>query len=113
MDLRLGEIVLIQLQFHQTRGAKIRPVVIVLDTGDEDVIAAPVTSRTRATEFDLMLADWQAAGLNVQSTVRVHKLAVLSKAGVRHMVGKLTQRDLVSFCAVLCRAFCPGSESVS
>ena len=78
MALRFGEIVLIEVQFHQTQGSKIRPATVVLDSGDEDFVAAPVTSRPSATEFDLVLVDWRSAGLNVPSTVRLHKIAVLS-----------------------------------
>jgi len=36
MALRFGDIVLIEVQFHQTRGSKIRPATVVLDSGDED-----------------------------------------------------------------------------
>lgn len=64
MDLHLGDVVLIELQFHQASGPKIRPAIVVLDSGDEDFVAAPVTSRARSSEFDLTLADWQTAGLH-------------------------------------------------
>ena len=110
MDLHPGDVILIEVQFHQTHGAKVRPAIVVLDSGDEDFVAAPVTSRSRAAEFDLTLADWQAAGLNVPSVAGVHKIAVLSKASVRRIVGKLAADDLVSLYAVLCRAYCPRSE---
>jgi hypothetical protein len=49
---RRGGSIRIELQFHQASGAKIRPAVVVLDSGDEDFVAAPVTSRARAFEFD-------------------------------------------------------------
>jgi mRNA-degrading endonuclease toxin of MazEF toxin-antitoxin module len=73
-------------------------------------VAVPVTSRARAAEFDLTLAHWQAAGLNVPSVARVHKIAVLSKASVKRVVGQLAAGDLVSLYAALCRAYCPRSE---
>ena len=38
MDLRLGDVVLIEVAFHQTLGAKISPAVVVLDSGDEGFI---------------------------------------------------------------------------
>ena len=65
MNLNPGDIVLIEIQFHQTPGAKIRPAVVVLHSGDADFVAAPITSRPRASKFDLVLADWQVAGLSV------------------------------------------------
>ena len=61
-------------------------------------------------EFDLNLAGWQAAGLNVPSIARVHKLAVLAKANIRRILGRLSEDDLAHLRAALCRAFCPRSE---
>ena len=43
MTLRLGEVVLIRMQFHQAPGAKVRPAVVLLDPGDDDFVAAPIT----------------------------------------------------------------------
>ena len=74
MKLRVAEVVLIRMQFHQTPGSKIRPALVLMDPGDEDFVAAPVTSQQRTSEFDLAVADWPSAGLNVPSMVRVHKL---------------------------------------
>lgn len=79
MTLQTGEVVLIRMQFHQTQGSKVRPALVLLDTGDDDFVAAPVTSQLRTSEFDFALADWRAAGLNVPSFARVHKLTVLPK----------------------------------
>ena len=47
MTLRLGEVVLIRMQFHEATGAEGRPAVVLPDTGDSDFVAAPVTSRAR------------------------------------------------------------------
>jgi mRNA interferase MazF len=67
MILQFGEIVLIRMQFHQTTGAKIRPALVLLDTGDDDFVAAPITSQLRRSDYDLAINDWRAAGLNVPS----------------------------------------------
>ena len=40
MDLHPGDVILIEVQFHQTHGAKVRPALVVLDSGDEDFVAA-------------------------------------------------------------------------
>jgi mRNA interferase MazF len=106
MALRFGDIVLIDLQFHQALGSKVRPAVVVLDSGDEDFVAAPITSRPSLGAFDLSLKDWRDAGLNVPSTVRLHKIAILSKGNIRRAVGRLAPTDLDSAQAKLCRAFC-------
>lgn len=82
--------------------------MVVLDTGDDDFVAAPVTSVPQRSDFDVEIRDWKEAGLNVASTVRVHKLAVLPKADVIRALGKLTDRDRDSLSAVLRRAFAAG-----
>jgi len=41
--------------------------VVLLDTGDDDFVAAPITSQSKQTGYDLRLEDWQMAGLNVAS----------------------------------------------
>jgi mRNA interferase MazF len=110
MDLRPGEIVLIEVPFHQGHGSKIRPAAVVLDSGDEDFVAVPITSRVRVAEFDIELAHWQVAGLNVASTARIHKMAVLPKSSIRRRLGDLGPDDLIAFRQALCRAFCVGSE---
>ena len=49
MTLRPGEIVLIRIDFQQTPGGKVRPAAVLLDSGDDDFVAAPVTSRPRVS----------------------------------------------------------------
>src|ERR1017187_4073771 len=39
-----GEVVLIRIEFHQTPGGKLRQAVVLLDAGDDDFVAAPITS---------------------------------------------------------------------
>lgn len=40
MTLQFGEVVLINVQFRQAAGAKVRPAPVLLNTGDEDFLAA-------------------------------------------------------------------------
>jgi len=109
MTLRFGEVVLIRMQFHQTTGIKIRPAVVLLDTGDDDFVAAPITSQLRHTDYDLFLEDWRAAGLNVASCVRVHKLSVLPKADIVRSLARVSTQDADALRNHLLRAFSPGT----
>jgi mRNA interferase MazF len=68
MTLRFGEVVLIRMQFHQAAGAKVRPALVVLDTGDDDFVAAPITSQARHSDYDLAMEDWRTAGLTSHRT---------------------------------------------
>lgn len=106
MTLRTAEVVLIRMQFHQAQGSKIRPALVLADTGDQDFVAAPITSQPGASEFDIAIADWRAAGLNVPSVVRVHKLTVLAKADIVRRLGAFSNTDREALSKILCRIFC-------
>ena len=108
MTLRVGEVVLIRMLFHQASGSKIRPALVLLDTGDDDFVAAPITSQLRLSDYDLAIEDWRVAGLNVASSVRVHKLTVLAKAEIVRSLGHLSDTDRQSLLSMLCGVFCPG-----
>lgn len=105
MNLQRGELVLVRLRFHQTAGAKIRPVVVLLDSDDDDFVAAPITSQLRNTQFDFAVKEWKAAGLIVPSFVRVHKLTVLPKTDVIRSLGCLTATDQETLLRVITSAF--------
>jgi mRNA-degrading endonuclease toxin of MazEF toxin-antitoxin module len=110
MDLLPGDVVLVEVRFHQAPGAKVRPAVVVLDSAMRTLLALRSPRGDARPEFDLNLAGWQAAGLNVPSIARVHKLAVLAKANIRRVLGRLSDDDLAHLRVALCRAFCPRTE---
>lgn len=93
MLLQQGEIVLIRLSFHQASGSKIRPALVLLDTGDADFVAAPITSQSGSAEFDLPITDWNLAGPNVASFVRIHKLAALTETDILRRLGRISGQD--------------------
>src|SRR5580704_2181162 len=105
MKLQLGEVVLLRMDFHQVAGGKVRPAVVLLDTGDDDFVAAPITSRPKPSEYDLEVQEWNVAGLNVPSFIRVHKLTVLPKSGIVRRLGSLTGPDRDALAQSLARAF--------
>jgi mRNA interferase MazF len=105
MTLRPGEVVLIRIEFHQRSGGKLRPAVVLLDSGDEDFVAAPITSRARVTDFDVPIREWGEAGLNIPSTIRADKLTVLTKDEIVRRLGELGGPDRIALREVLRRAF--------
>ncbi len=87
-----GEILLLNFPFTN-EGSKRRPALVLLDTGDADVIVARVTSQAPQVEYDAELEAWQNAGLALPSVVRLHKLATLEKRLVERQLGRLTDSD--------------------
>jgi mRNA interferase MazF len=90
----LGEIVLVV--FPQTDGTakKKRPAVVILDVGDNDLVLAPITSRTRTGPGDIEVASWTEAGLLCGSWARLAKIACLDKWTVLRRLGRLVAGDL-------------------
>jgi PemK-like, MazF-like toxin of type II toxin-antitoxin system len=71
-----GEVLLLSFPFTDVTGAKRRPALVLLDLGD-DIVVARVTSQLTQTNYDVELTDWQREGLLFPSIVRIHKLATL------------------------------------
>jgi mRNA interferase MazF len=83
-----GDLVLVEFPFTGS-GTKLRPALVVLDSGDADVLMARVTTQHQATPYDIQVTDWRQAGLLAPSFIRLHKLATLSKARIQRRLGAL------------------------
>ena len=68
--------------------------MVLLDTGDADLVVDRVTSQAVRTPFDVVIAHWQEAGLLLPSIARLDKLATLEKGLVERRLGKLSPPDL-------------------
>ncbi|MER3435773.1 MAG: growth inhibitor [Leptolyngbya sp. ERB_1_1] len=88
-----GEVLLLSFPFSDGTGVKRRPALVLLDTGDDDVLVARITGQLNQTQFDVELQEWQQAGLRLPSIVRLHKLATLEKQLVARSLGTLTPSD--------------------
>ncbi|MEG4515914.1 MULTISPECIES: type II toxin-antitoxin system PemK/MazF family toxin [unclassified Microcoleus] len=89
-----GELVIVAFFFAGAAETKRRPGLVLLDTGDEDMIVAKITSQIPRTTFDVEIQEWQQAGLKRPSVVRLHKLNTLQKSLVERRLGILTPDDL-------------------
>lgn len=90
-----GEVILLSFPLSDATSSKRRPALVLLDTGDEDIVVARITSQIPQTVFDVELVEWQQAGLLLPSVVRVHKLATLEKRLVERKLGILISADWV------------------
>ena len=88
-----GEILLAALVFTSQAGAKKRPVMVIRDAGDEDLLVAPVSGQAVRVAYDVVLSDWQKAGLRLPSIVRVEKLATIEKGTVLRSLGRASAAD--------------------
>lgn len=88
-----GQILLASLVFCSQLGTKKRPVLVVHDSGDDDLLVAPVTSHAGRSPSDIFLNDWKQAGLRLSSVARLDKLATIEKATVVRPLGQLSSAD--------------------
>jgi hypothetical protein len=91
--LRFGDVLLASLAFSDASGVKKRPVMVVHDLGDDDLLVIPVTSHPPHAAEDIVLPAWAAAGLRLPSTARTAKLATLARSAVVRPLGRLTAED--------------------
>jgi mRNA interferase MazF len=96
MRYRRGDVVLLAFPFTSAASSKQRPALVILDTGDQDIVVARITTQLYRSPLDVELADWNVAGLLAPSVVRVHKLATIERSIVRRSLGSLTTTDLKS-----------------
>ena len=100
MSFEFGDVVLVPFPFTSHAASKRRPAVVVSASDyarlRADVVLMPITSQTRPTPGDALLADWAAAGLLRPSAVKP-VFATLEQALVIRPLGQLTQVD----CAAL------------
>ena len=88
-----SDILLLRFPFTDAAGSKRRPAVVLMDTGDEDIVVARVTGQLSATPQDVTLDEWKQAGLLLPSVVRLHKVATLQRGLVDKKLGRLAPGD--------------------
>jgi mRNA interferase MazF len=88
-----GDVLLVTFPFATGGHSKQRPALVIVDSGDSDVVLARITTQTQNTPFDVPLADWKSAGLLAPSIVRLHKIATIEKSLVLRRFGTLTSSD--------------------
>ena len=89
---KFGDIILVV--FIQTDGIrKQRPALVVLDTGDDDFVLAPITTTERKNKGDYKIKNWQQSGLLLNSWVRLAKISCLSKSDIYKQLGVFDTSD--------------------
>lgn len=104
-NYQAGDVLLIDFPFTKGAQSKLRLALVLLDTGDADILVARMTSRTVTTPYDVPLTDWRQAGLLVPSIVRLHKLATLEKVQIDRVLGRVEPGDRQKVSAVLRQIF--------
>jgi mRNA-degrading endonuclease toxin of MazEF toxin-antitoxin module len=83
---------LADVPFKEISGNKIRPVLI-LDEHETEVLCFKMTSRPRSVKSDYEILHWEAAGLNVRTTVVAQRIS-LEKHRLKKQIGSLHPDDI-------------------
>src|ERR1041385_6565440 len=89
MNCSRNDVVLLPIPFSDLTSRKVRPAVVIGKNGI-DLFVVPITSVLSNT--DLLVNDWQAAGLNVQSGIKA-QISTVEEALVLKIVGKISIKD--------------------
>lgn len=92
-DFKTRDIVLLSFPFSSGEILKKRPALILLDTGDNDVIVSRITSKKYNSTFDISITELKVSGLLLPSVVRLHKIATLEKNLITKKLGRLGNSD--------------------
>jgi len=84
-----GKIVLLKFPFTDGISYKRRPVLVLQDFEDGDMLVCRVTSKIYTSKYDIYLPDWSVFGLKLPSVVRVHKMATLEKDMIESILGEV------------------------
>jgi mRNA interferase MazF len=87
--LSFGDIVLLRFPFTDGQTVKRRPALVINDTNDGDIILCRITSQIYKTNFDILIDNWEKAGLKLPSVIRVHKIATLEKNMIEVVMGQI------------------------
>lgn len=91
--VEFGELYVCVFPFTSGRGAKARPVLALVDL-EADCLVCRITSVPHQGSLDLAISDWEKAGLEKPSVVRLSRLVTIEKSLLKVRIGKLSGKDL-------------------
>ncbi len=62
--------------------------MVLNDFNDGDIVVCRITSELYKTKNDVIIHNWENAGLKLPSVVRMHKIATLEKEMVERVMGR-------------------------
>ncbi|HEY2727471.1 MAG TPA: type II toxin-antitoxin system PemK/MazF family toxin [Parafilimonas sp.] len=90
---KFGDILVINFPFTDGKGSKRRPVLVLKETADDDILIIKITSKIYSTEYDVKISDWQNSGLLSSSVIRTHKMQTIHNSLVFAYIGQLNSLD--------------------
>jgi mRNA interferase MazF len=98
--LVFGDILLLKFPYTDGYSFKKRPVLLINDLEDGDIIVCRITSKIYHSKYDIVIENWVNSGLKLASIIRVHKLATLEKDMVVSVMGKINDILRLEVCKI-------------
>jgi mRNA interferase MazF len=90
-----GNIVLLSFPLANYTGNKKRPALVILDTGDDDFLAARITTQLSRGKHDYEISNWKESGLLKPSVIRLDKIATIEKSLIFKKLGNLKEIEIL------------------
>ena len=94
-NYKFGDIVIIAFPYTNLNNVVVRPAMVVMDNGDEDIIVAKITSQKRDLRSVIEVHNWKSKKLTRLSYVRLSKLATLNRRDIKNKISSLDDEDIV------------------
>ena len=87
-----GKIILVPFPFTDLSGSKLRPALVLFETGS-DVVVAFISSQLMVNTYGVTVgerhSDYPGTGLKVSSTIRLDKVATLHRGLIEGEIGEV------------------------
>ena len=94
--MKKGNVVLIKFPFTDLTGSKLRPALVLIESGDDVVVSFITSVLTERFIGDVALVKNQQNGLKKDSVLRLAKLATLSKSLIAGKLGTFSGEEINS-----------------
>ena len=90
-----GDVILIKFPFTDLSGNKLRPALVLLDSGNDIIVAFISSVLSEKFIGDIPLVRSNENGLKKESVLKLSKLATLSKNLVAGKIGVLSANEIM------------------
>ena len=103
--MRIGDIILIPFPFAELTNKKVRPAIIITETGDKykDLVVSAISSvvPSKISNREILLKPNKINNLRSESIIKVDRIVTLKRADKISDLGKLSSKELSEFKKIL------------
>ncbi len=93
---------MIDLPFTDDTASKQRPVLVLIDQGDDDIVLSRITTVYRPNmPYDYEIKDLNSARFSTKSYIRLTKVFTIEKTKVKATLGHLSEPDKIALNALI------------